>query len=100
LILRGVLVRRPGQQFFTTHECGEPPGVTETDDPVAEPRRSVFALVLSTLARHGRPNPLGRTALLGLSPDVQEAVLVEEGWIGIREAIRVGREMEWERQCA
>ncbi len=37
------------------------------------------------------------TTLLGLSPDVQEAVLLGEGAVGIREAIRKAREVEWER---
>lgn len=37
------------------------------------------------------------TALLGLSPALQEAVLLGEGGIGIREAIRGGRKAEWER---
>jgi hypothetical protein len=35
------------------------------------------------------------TALLGLPPAVQEAVLLGEGGLGIREAIRKGREVEW-----
>jgi len=39
------------------------------------------------------------TALLGLSPAVQEAVLLGEGAIGIREAIRKAREVEWGRQA-
>lgn len=38
------------------------------------------------------------TALLGLSPVVQEAELFGEGGLGIRKAIRAGRETEWERQ--
>ncbi len=38
------------------------------------------------------------TALLGLPPGVQEAVLLGEGGVGIREAIRKGREVEWGRQ--
>jgi len=36
------------------------------------------------------------TALLGLSPGVQERVLLGEGGVGIREAIRLGRINEWE----
>jgi hypothetical protein len=35
------------------------------------------------------------TALLGLSPTVQEAVLLGEGAIGIREAIKAARNVEW-----
>jgi alkylated DNA nucleotide flippase Atl1 len=35
------------------------------------------------------------TALLGLSPEVQERVLASEGELGIREAIRAAREVEW-----
>lgn len=35
------------------------------------------------------------TALLGLSPGVQEQVLLGEGGPGIREAIRTGRDAEW-----
>jgi len=38
------------------------------------------------------------TALLGLSPEVQELVLLGEGEVGIREAIRAAREVGWERQ--
>lgn len=40
------------------------------------------------------------TALLGLSPAIQEAILLGKGGTGIREAIRVGREVEWEKQAA
>lgn len=36
------------------------------------------------------------TALLGLPPAVQEEVLLGEGGVGIREAIRAAREVEWE----
>jgi hypothetical protein len=36
------------------------------------------------------------TALLELPPAVQEAVLLAEAKIGIREAIRDAREVEWE----
>jgi len=35
------------------------------------------------------------TALVGLPPDVQERVLQGEGGVGIREAIRKAREVEW-----
>ena len=38
------------------------------------------------------------TALLGLSPAVQERVLLGEGGLGIREAIRAARLAEWEDQ--
>lgn len=38
------------------------------------------------------------TALLGLAPAVQERVLLGEGGVGIREAIRAAREVVWERQ--
>ena len=37
------------------------------------------------------------TALVGLSPKVQERVLLGDAWLGIREAIRAGREVEWGR---
>ena len=40
------------------------------------------------------------TALLGLSPELQELILIGEGGIGIREAIRAGREVEWEGRNA
>lgn len=36
------------------------------------------------------------TALLGLSPAVQERVLLGEGGVGIREAVRASREVHWE----
>lgn len=39
------------------------------------------------------------TALLGLSPEAQERVLLGDGGIGIRAAIRAGREPEWDRRC-
>jgi len=35
------------------------------------------------------------TALLGLSPAVQEGILLGEGGVGIRVAIRAAREVEW-----
>lgn len=35
------------------------------------------------------------TALPGLSPAVQERVLLGEGGVGIREAIRAAREAKW-----
>lgn len=38
------------------------------------------------------------TALLGLSSELQERIVLGEAGIGIREAIRAGREAEWERQ--
>ena len=38
------------------------------------------------------------TALLGLSPTLQERVLGGEASLGIRAAIRAGREPEWQRQ--
>ena len=38
------------------------------------------------------------TAMLGLSPAVQEAVLLGEGGVGIREALGTSREAEWELQ--
>lgn len=38
------------------------------------------------------------TALVGLPPSVQERVLLGEGGVGIREAIRVARKAEWARQ--
>jgi hypothetical protein len=39
------------------------------------------------------------TALLGLSPAVQEAVLLGQGGLGIREAIRAAREGDWGSQA-
>lgn len=38
-------------------------------------------------------------ALLGLSPAVQEGGLLGEGRVGIREAIRAARDVEWERKA-
>jgi len=38
------------------------------------------------------------TSLLGLSPAVQEEVLLGECGVGIREAIRAARDAAWERQ--
>lgn len=35
------------------------------------------------------------TSLLGLAPVMQEAVLLGEGGVGIREAIRAARAVEW-----
>ena len=40
------------------------------------------------------------TALLGLSPALQERILVGEGGLGIRAAIRAAREVEWGAQEA
>jgi len=40
------------------------------------------------------------TALLGLSPAMQERILLGDAPLGIRAAIRAGRESEWERQSA
>ena len=37
-------------------------------------------------------------ALLGLSPALQERVLLGEGGLGIRAAIRAAREVDWDRQ--
>jgi hypothetical protein len=38
------------------------------------------------------------TALLGLSPPLQEAILLGEGGICAREAMRAGREVDWAEQ--
>lgn len=40
------------------------------------------------------------TALLGLAPAAQEAVLLGQGGVGIREAIRAARGVEWVKQGA